>query len=211
MPLADRPQPAYVNTLIAAYVTAGVRVKMHAYIEKYADRLVYTDTDSLFVDGELSTGVGLGEMRQTMHARDLLVVAPKEYAVFSGESLLEAHAKGVPDAEAMYYLLFGKAAFRSPMGIKEAILRDGVISDWVKRVRERRGAWPKRPPCYPQAHSLEYLETRPWNYSEIDSLVRESRPAPQPAGLCQVPRLTESALWADLVRSVQAARAAKAP
>jgi hypothetical protein len=211
MPLASRGQPAYVNTLIAAYVTAGVRVKMHRYLEQYAGQLVYTDTDSLFLDGEMDTAPGLGKWHQTLKERDMLVVAPKEYAVFSGESLLDAHAKGVPDSEAAYYLLFGTAAFRSPMGIKEALYRDGVVSEWVKRVRERKGAWPKRPPVYPPQGETDYLETRPWAYSEIDSLVRGKAPAPQPAGLRLVRPQPESSGWAALVESVRAARAAKAP
>jgi hypothetical protein len=211
VPLDDRPQPAYVNTLIAATVTAGVRVKMHSYLEKYARELVYTDTDSLFLDGRMDTSHGLGAWRQTMTERDMLVVAPKEYAVFSGESLLRAHAKGVPDSEAAYYLLFGRAAFRSPMGIKEAVYRDGIISEWVKRVRERKGAWPKRPPAYPQAHALDYLETRPWDYAEIATLVRSGRPQPQPAALGLVQGLPESQLWDALVKQVQAARGHEAP
>jgi hypothetical protein len=211
VPLSDRGQPAYVNTLIAAYVTAGVRVKMHAYIQKYAESLVYTDTDSLFLDGEMETGVGLGAWRQTHKERDLLVVAPKEYAVFSGESLLDAHAKGVPDSDALYYLLFGRAAFRSPMGIKESLYRDGAISEWVKRVRERRGAWPKRAPDRPYFPDQAWLPTRAWDYQEIARLVQSAVPAPQPAALDLMPRLEATRKWADFARSVRAARAAEGP
>jgi hypothetical protein len=202
VPLAEREQPAYVNTLIAAYVTAGVRVKMHAYIQRYADQLVYTDTDSLFLDGEMETGSGMGSWRQTHKERDLLVVAPKEYAVWSGESLLDAHAKGVPDSEALYYMLFGRAAFRSPMGIKESLYRDGTISEWVKRVRERRGAWPKRAPDRPFWPDQEWLPTRPWDYQEIARLVQSGKAAPQPAALDLMPQSQALQKWADFARSV---------
>lgn len=206
VPLASRGQPAYVNTLIAAYVTAGVRVKMGDYLSRYADRLVYTDTDSLFIDGELDTSAGLGGLRQTMKERDLLVVAPKEYAVFSGESLLEAHAKGVPDADALYYMLFGRAAFRSPMGIKESLFRQGDIASWVKRIRERKGAWPKRPPARPEVAGQEWLPTRPWQFGEIDSLVRSGRPAPLPAAVDRERRLLDPQKWDALVQAVRAAQ-----
>jgi hypothetical protein len=202
-------QPVYTNVLIAATVTAAARVKMHGYLERYREILAYTDTDSLWCAGEVEMGEGLGEFRQTQKERDLWVVAPKEYAVFSGEALREAHVKGIPDAEAAYYLAFGKAAFRSPLSMHEAFRQGWGAATWVQRLRERRGAWPKRPPDEAIGFQDGWWPTRPWAFQEIDSLVRSGRPAPAawPQDPGQAARLRSE--WAALCRAVEIERAAK--
>jgi hypothetical protein len=171
VPLAGGEQPAYCNVAIAATVTAGARVVMHRAISRRVEQLCYIDTDSVWVDGELETGEGLGSLRVTHEKRDLWVVAPKEYAIFSGEHLQEAHAKGVPDALAFQYLERGKVAFRSPLGIREALIRDAPVATWALRLRERRFAWPKRPPDLARGKQGEWWPTRPWECSEIRALV----------------------------------------
>ncbi len=181
-PVLDTAQPAYCNVLIAAYVTAGARVVMHRAIQGCVEQLVYTDTDSLWTTGELATGDALGELRVTHEKRDLWVVAPKEYAIFSGEHLQEAHAKGVPDSLAYLYLTTGHATFKSPVGLRESLARDLTLATWVKRLRSRRHAWPKRPPDLAQGRTDDWWPTRPWDFAEIRDLVEERRPlAPQGA------------------------------
>jgi hypothetical protein len=181
-PITDQAQPAYCNVLIAAYVTAGARVVMHQAIQGCVEHLVYTDTDSLWTTGELATGDGLGELRVTHEKRDLWVVAPKEYAIFSGEHLQEAHAKGVPDSLAYLYLTTGHAVFKSPVGLRESLSRDLTLATWIKRLRSRRHAWPKRPPDLAAGKQDDWWPTRPWDYQEIRDLVEERRlPPPQGA------------------------------
>jgi len=171
VPLAAGEQPAYCNVAIAATVTAGARVRMYETIARCINDLIYIDTDSVWTVGELETGEGLGELRITHEKRDLWVVAPKEYAIFSGEHLQEAHAKGVPDGLAFEYLERGKVRFRSPLGIREALVRDERVATWALRLRQRRFAWPKRPVDLAVGKQAEWWPTRPWEYSEIRSLL----------------------------------------
>jgi len=178
MPAAVKRQPAYCNVLIAAHISAGARVCMHQEIERVADRLAYTDTDSLWIQGEMPEGDGLGEFRQVAGPVAMLVVAPKEYAIYSGEALIEAHAKGIPSELQEYYLLYGQAGFKSPVGIKEAALHGKPLATWVQRLRSRQYQWPKRAPLLELGREAGHWKTRPWDFQEIQSLIAQEEATP---------------------------------
>jgi hypothetical protein len=178
-PAPRRNYPAYANSLIAAYVTAGGRVRMHGEIQSHYADLCYTDTDSLWLQGEMEEKDGLGEMRKIHDNLDLWVVAPKEYAAFRDEALVLAHAKGIPESQMEYYLLYGKAAFDSPVGIREAAVRGLQPAVWINRLKERHFQYPKRPPDLRVGFQESYWPTRPWEFAEIRSLVETGFPGPQ--------------------------------
>lgn len=171
MPTSNNHQPAYCNVPIAAYITAAGRIRMHQEITYVVDDLVYTDTDSLFVTGEKAVGSGLGEMKQTHHGVDLWCVAPKEYAVFSGEHLQEVKAKGVPEAHRLLYLKTGRAIFDRPLHIREAARFGLSPASWVKQLRQRRLQVPKRSPDFFHRQSPDHYLTRPWQIGELVELV----------------------------------------
>lgn len=176
----DEPrQPAYANSLIASYITAEARIKMHSLIERNLGGLIYTDTDSLWTSSTIETGQGLGELRQIEQDRTFWCIAPKEYAVFSGEYLTEAHAKGVPEQQRMFFLQAGFAAFDSPVGLREGLRHNIQPSTWITRYREKRYALPKRPPASLFDLAGERLTTRPWNYQELLRAF-QSEKAPDP-------------------------------
>lgn len=187
-------QPAYSNVLIAAYVAAGARIRMHQLISDHLDGLAYTDTDSLWTSARVEESSGLGGIRQTHPPARLWIVAPKEYAVYTGESLVEVHAKGVGRYNQEFYLLFGETAFDSPVRIREG-LRDGrPIATWVSRIRERHFQVPKRAPQTYRVTQGEYWQTRAWEWQEFLRAAEGKSAPPLPL------EADPAQLWQDLRR-----------
>jgi hypothetical protein len=174
------PQPAYVNVPIAAYVAAGARVRMHHELSQHYDALAYTDTDSLWTTEPIEETPGLGGMRLEHARADLWIVAPKEYAVFSGESVIAAHAKGIPEQARLYYLRYGHASFDSPVRVREGMRDERQIAVWIRRLRQARRQHPKRALWELRRTGGDYWTTRPWNLEEIDRLVAQGFPEEQP-------------------------------
>lgn len=190
---SSRPQqPAYSNVLIAAYVAAGARIRMHALISEHQAGLAYTDTDSLWTDTPVETGEGLGSLRQVHPPSRMWIVAPKEYAVYRCESLVEAHAKGVGRYNQEFYLLFGETAFESPVRIREGLLQGKAISTWINRIRQRHFQVPKRAPMQWRERQGEYWQTRPWEWQEYQAALRGQTLPPDREGF------DPAQLWQDL-------------
>jgi hypothetical protein len=165
--IVDTEPLPYANNFISAYVTAAGRIKMHGLIKQSIGKLIYTDTDSLWTFGEIPTNEGIGQLRQVESDRDFWVVAPKEYAVFSGEYMLEAHAKGIPEAHRLMYLKRGTASFDAPVGLREG-LRGGLTpATWINRIRTKRYSLPKRPPVAVTTEEQTAYPTRPWSWPEL--------------------------------------------
>ena len=171
MPAEGARQPHYCNVPIAAYITAGARIRMHQELSRVVDDLVYTDTDSLFIQGSLPVGSGLGEMKQEHAGMDLWIVAPKEYAIWRGEQLIEAHAKGIPEDLRLVYLETGQALFDRPLNIREAGRRGLSPATWVEQLKKRRRQTPKRAPDLWGSQGQGYYRTRPWSLQELLALV----------------------------------------
>jgi hypothetical protein len=180
MPVEGPRQPAYCNVPIAAYITAAARIRMHTELEQVIEQVCYTDTDSIFLHGELPVGSDLGDMKQIHQGMNIWVVAPKEYAVFSTEALREVKAKGVPEEYAMLYLKTGKVVFDRPVKIREAWRRNETPAAWVAQLKRRRKQVPKRSPELHLSRGLEYYPTRPWSLGELLDLVEHPETIPEP-------------------------------
>jgi len=172
--LAQDEQPPYANAFFAAQITANARIKMHGLIKEYLNDLIYTDTDSLWSTDTISTSPGLGELRETHSALDLLVLAPKEYAVFSGEHLVEVRAKGIPHDHKLEYITNGQATFERPIKIQEALNTDQQFATWREVHKQRQDSWPKRSPVLGSKAQLGYFQTRPWSSAELKYFLQGS-------------------------------------
>ena len=161
-PLGGDHQPAYSQVLWAATITAEARTRMFSLLSAASDELIYTDTDSVWLNGRLAELEGLGGLRQTHAGVDLWVVSPKEYAVFHNESLVSAHVKGVPEALRLLYLAGKGVTFDSPAGIRELARRHVAPGEWIERLRRRGYAIPKRAPLGQLSGCSPYLLTRAW-------------------------------------------------
>lgn len=181
-PRSQTGQPAYANALIASYISAGARIKMHGQITANLEGLCYTDTDSLWTSGEIASSSGLGQLRKTHSNLDLWVVAPKEYAVFSGEHLEAAYAKGIPSQYQMTYLKEGKAVFKQPNTIRDSVKRNLTPAEWAMRLKTSQQTWPKRAPILDRPVERSYFETRAWTVEELRQTLEHWQPESQAEG-----------------------------
>lgn len=171
VPRTDFPTPAYANAFIAAHITTDARLKMHSLISQSLDGLAYTDTDSLWTTEQVAVGDGLGQLRQTHNNVDMWIVAPKEYAIFHNEGLIEAHAKGIPEAHREMYLKMGSVLVKQPRRIKDGLKRGGDFGVYGTVRKKRQENVPKRAPLGLKSSGLACYSTRPWVYSELRSLL----------------------------------------
>ena len=84
---------SYSNVAISAFVTSYARVKMHKFYMRYADRIYYTDTDSIFLHGEIEGSNELGGLKYEYKAKKACFLLPKCYALGGIEDLFKKGEK----------------------------------------------------------------------------------------------------------------------
>lgn len=73
--------PGYVFPVFALYTTAQARLMMHHKMHLIGDdRIIYTDTDSIFTTRQLSTSGDLGDLKLEERWQKLCIVKPKMYS-----------------------------------------------------------------------------------------------------------------------------------
>jgi len=126
------------NPVWSGLVTARVRARLHRAMLEHVEHLVYVDTDALFLAGRSGgaspqpTGDGLGDWRFDAEASAIDLVAPKIYALRSGQTW-EYVANGVPKANAAEYVRTLATRFEAPVTILQAACR--------ARRKKTAGAW----------------------------------------------------------------------
>lgn len=138
-------QPDHVNVLWAAMITARARVKLwRAMLE--ANPLYYCDTDSLFTERPLTTGGGLGMLREVATYRGGEFFGNKCYVVEG-----KATAKGIPKPREegdgdfpLQFLYAGRTLFRKPARLREARKQGLVPNKWYLESRVRDPVYRKR-------------------------------------------------------------------
>lgn len=113
-------QPDYINTLWASYVTSYARLELFKYMREAGTDLIYCDTDSVFIHGELPTSGELGSMKLEHQRVDVEVYGPKAYLIHSQGDVMSVKCKGVPTDQRLEFLLTGEAVFQRPTGLLEA-------------------------------------------------------------------------------------------
>lgn len=158
-------QPQYVNVLWAAYITSYARNTLYGYMAMCEDELIYSDTDSVYIRGELTTGKELGQMKLEKSNIDLEVYGPKAYRIFKDGELIDVKCKGVPSDNRDEFLTTGQTTFSRPTGLLEAgkLLprEDGTPyypSEWRDVTKRTHFVSPKRLIVpLPGFHSQKYL------------------------------------------------------
>lgn len=166
-PVAEFDQPHYTCVPFAAQIAAGSRVRLHSAMIAAGQSTAYVDTDSIFTSKELTTGEGLGELRQDFAGCSVEIAAAKEYRVTHPDHRQLTHVKGVPDALQDDYLLRGRVTFDSPVTIREALAKGDIAGRWKTRLKERRQVVPKRVLQEPYQRGDSWNPTRPWNWEEL--------------------------------------------
>ncbi len=152
-------QPKHVNVLWAATITARARVMLWRGMLE-AHPLYYVDTDSLFTERALTTGAGLGMIREVGSYRGGHFFGNKCYVVEG-----QATAKGIPKPRSeedanfpLQFLLAGRTIFRKPARLREARRQGLIPNKWYQDERVRDPEYRKRQggPGF----------TRPWDLHE---------------------------------------------
>jgi hypothetical protein len=172
VPVEWSRQPAYVNVLFAAQITAAARTRLYKTLEPQGDDAAYWDTDSIITAGTIKTGDGLGEWRQQMSDGRADLLGPKEYSLHNAMVGDVFVAKGVPVSQAREYVQTGVTRYRRALKVREAVGRNQNPAEWVECVRTRGPMVLKRVPVNMNATDGEASLTFPWEMSELAEYVK---------------------------------------
>lgn len=169
------PQQApYVNTLWAAYITSHARLELYEYMLQAGHDLIYCDTDSVFVHGELPVSNQLGAMKLEHLKVNVEVYGPKAYFLTFDDTVTSLKCKGVPTANRLQFLLEGQTTFEHPTGVLEAGIHNRVHKDdiyypsqWRKITKRQHLDQPKRRLLVPD---FDYLHQSPTAAFEVSQL-----------------------------------------
>jgi hypothetical protein len=122
----------YLHSEIAAIITSNARLELYNLIEKAGtDNVYYCDTDSIITDTQLPTGTGLGELKNEHYVNEFIALAPKVYAIKSGEDIF-MRAKGF-NIDKIKYDDFRNALFNNDYSnFKSTFSRIATLSETIR-------------------------------------------------------------------------------
>jgi hypothetical protein len=167
VPLTGRPQPAYVNTLLAACITARARVRLHELMTGVEEGLSYVDTDSLYGRLWLPEGEGLGDLRGLWEGATLAVKGSKQYVVYVNGRPVKAVAAGVEESLQLAYVESGSATVRRQVGILESARTGRPMAAARHETHTARVQFPRRAPDGKGWGPDDFTLTRPWSMAEL--------------------------------------------
>jgi hypothetical protein len=167
----DKGESRGTNPAWSGLITARVRARLHDEAVAQAGRVVYMDTDSLFLRGHLGAGVGparqgdgLGDWRIQSTLDDFECVGPKVYAMkfLTG---WRYRAKGVPTRVAEEFVRNQVVRWRAPLSIIQAAQlraggRDAEAGAWAEVERAIRAQYRAR-------YVAEDGSTEPWDVAQL--------------------------------------------
>lgn len=164
----DKGFSPQTNGIWGVYVTAYCRDLLFEKMQEavnLGNEVLYSDTDSIFIEGGKWPRTNDTELGALKHEKDLTFFhspLPKVYVyeyLHNGEVKREYKAKGVPYSERELFFTQGEVEFRKPLKIREAMrrktlraedqqkgIRQGVsaINAWVTVTKELKGKYTKR-------------------------------------------------------------------
>jgi hypothetical protein len=152
----------HTNVVWSAYITAMCRDLLYMHMMRAwasGNEILYCDTDSIFIVGGKppeSHQTNLGALKHEGDLAYFRAYLPKVYAYEFAESKRSYKAKGVPYTERERFIVQGKAEYKKPMKIREALRRTEFNTDvpvepgipainaWIHVEKELKGAYTKR-------------------------------------------------------------------
>lgn len=137
--------PPWGNNVWPAFVTARARIALHRELSRIraaGRRLLYCDTDSILYTGDpmghriKAERPGDFEHRET--AVSAWIVGRKEYGLELEPGVWDLMAKGIPESQRAAYLETGRARFKRPTKLREAMAGRGEPNQWTEHKKERR-------------------------------------------------------------------------
>lgn len=130
----------YVIPVLASYTTAYARLLMYEEMEKLAEQgrdVLYMDTDSLFIFGDMENGKELGQMSLDYECDEVIFVKPKMY-MYGMNGDFKIRVKGVSKMTSQKFIniLKGKSvSYNKFMKTKEGYRR-GILPNSVMEVEK---------------------------------------------------------------------------
>lgn len=161
--------PAYANVMFAAQVSACARIKLHNSLVHSGKDILYCDTDSILVLGNMETGEDLGQWKCQMEQGKADLLGPKEYILYYSSEHPKYKAKGVPHRFQPEYITTGVTRFKRAVKVRESIRRGLNPSEWVQIIKQHHPTLPKRRPLRPpQKWTQAYCQTEPWSLPDLE-------------------------------------------
>lgn len=128
----DLPARDY-NVAWPAIITARARVALHGLLVRAGPSIVYCDTDSVFVAMRhahlFTAGDGLGELKLEHERATMRVKAPKLYRL-KEHGRRYYRSRGVHESAAEEFFELGRASYKKPLRLVEAIRRRLTPNVW---------------------------------------------------------------------------------
>jgi len=136
--------PYYSNYIWSIYTTAYARIKLYDYLKKCYNEsdLLYCDTDSLIWRGDKNLfkyGSKLGDLEFIKTYDNVTIKGNKFYKLDD-----KIKCKGIPKDSMANYFDLGKAMYKKPLKIKEAIRRGMIPNYWIDIEKVERIIYNKR-------------------------------------------------------------------
>jgi hypothetical protein len=160
----DEGYARHTNIIWGAYITAICRDLLYNHMLSAwlnGNEILYCDTDSIFITGGKwpeNDATKLGALKHEGDLSYFQAILPKTY-VYEMGGVMKYKAKGVPADQQQKFIVHGKAEFRKPMKLREALRRQNYHADdvakgiqpgmtavnaWVTVSKELRGDYTKR-------------------------------------------------------------------
>jgi hypothetical protein len=160
----DQGYAKHTNIIWGAYITAICRDLLYNHMMSAwlnGNEVLYCDTDSIFITGGKwpeNDATKLGALKHEGDLSFFQAILPKTY-VYEMGGVTKYKAKGVPADEQERFIVHGKAEFRKPMKLREALRRQNyhpddvakgiqpgmtAVNAWVTVTKELRGEYTKR-------------------------------------------------------------------
>lgn len=171
-PLTFNHYPSYANVILASQVSSLARLELHNALLKAGNNMIYCDTDSILMNGEMDTGSDLGEWKCQMQGGMATLLGPKEYILHNKNTADKYVVKGVPKKYKEEYVKTGAVNYRKAVKIREAIARGENPAEWVETFKVHHPTLPKRLPVLPEKEwSREYCQTVPWSVHQLENVL----------------------------------------
>jgi hypothetical protein len=167
------------NYMWGVYITSMARIHLHKLlvdVERTNNPMLYCDTDSVFwkkesdVRPKYKMGTELGMMDEEIYDRGNFYTL-KGYVLEKekdGEIIRKTASKGVPTRLAHEFFETGKATFRKPNRMREALRREIGLNYWEEVEKNMRTVYMKR-------KVFEDGTTRAWDTNELADAIRQGK------------------------------------
>ncbi|MCS7231670.1 MAG: DNA polymerase [Elusimicrobiota bacterium] len=167
----------YLNVFISALTTSLARIHLYKFLKKYQENIYYCDTDSIFVDCEISKeyvdNFALGKLKFEKKFSQVYFLLPKFYSYVDSGGNKGSVAKGFKrfvDIDEIFNFLSGgilKDEYIEPASFLESLRNISYIKEKYSATRAIKKIEKYIRSLYDKRKIVNDNDTYPFGYSEI--------------------------------------------